>query len=86
MEKLSYKFNVGDTVIIGKTTWPKDEMKAMEGQAGVITSRTYHPGYGNGNHYRINSGYWFEEDCLILEEEKPIEEITTNEVEDILRG
>ena len=86
MEKPSYKFNVGDRVIIGKTTWPNDKMKAREGQVGVIDARTYHPGYGNGNHYRLDNLWWFEEDCLTLEEEKPIEEITNDEINNILQG
>lgn len=86
MEKPSFKFNVGDTVIIGKTTWDNNKMKTMEGQIGVIDARTYYAGHGNGNHYRINRGYWFEEDCLTLEEEKPIEEITNDEVDNILQG
>lgn len=87
MERPPYKFNLGDRVIIGKTTWPNKKKKAMEGQVGIVNDRTYYSGYGNGNHYLLTDGYWFEEDCLTLaEEETTIEEITTNEVEDILRG
>jgi len=87
MERPSYKFNLGDRVIIGDTVWDYPKMKAMEGETGTITNTTFLAGYGNGNQYEINNGFYFEEDCLILEEEaKHVEEITNDEINDILQG
>ena len=86
MEKPPFKFQIGEKVRIGETEWGYSEMKARKGEIGVITERTFCSGYGNGNHYRLDGDWWFEEDCLTLEEENPIKEITNDEINDILQG
>lgn len=87
VQKYPFKFKVGDRVIIGNTVWVYPKMKAMEGETGTITNITFLAGYGNGNQYEINNGFYFEEDCLTLEEEaNPVEEITNDEINDILQG
>lgn len=89
VQKHPFKFKVGDRVIIGDTVWGNDypKMKDKIGETGTITNTAFLAGFGNGNQYEIDNGFYFEEDCLILEEEaKPVEEITNDEINDILQG
>ena len=87
MRKSPYKFEVGQEVLIGETEWDIPEMKAMAGQTGIITRRTNEHVLGNGNAYKLNGLFYFEEECLSLPEE-PVEfkEVTNEEVLNILEN
>lgn len=79
-----YKFNIGDRVVIGKTVNPNKVMLYMEGTIKTIENQ-----YTSSSnvHYYFIRGYWFEEDCLTLfEMPVKIDNITDNEVNDILQG
>lgn len=87
MERPPFKFQIGDKVVIGETAWPFSSMKRKKGKVGMITDTTFIPEYGNGNHYEIDNGLYFEEDCLTLKQEAdPIKEITNDEINNILQG
>ena len=79
-----YKFNIEDRVVIGKTQSPNKVMLYMEGTIKTIENQ-----YTSSSnvHYYFIRGYWFEEDCLTLfEMPVKIDNITDNEVNDILQG
>jgi len=87
MERAPYKFEIGQKVLIGETKWSVPEMKARNGQVDTIIEKGFFEGFGNGNHYKLEGGFYFEEECLSLFEE-PIElkEVTNEEVLDILES
>lgn len=87
MRKFPYKFEVGQKVRIGETDWDIPEMKAMSGQIGIITSRTNGHVIGNGNAYRLDGLFYFEEECLsFLEDPIEFKEVTNEEVLNILEN
>ena len=83
-----FKFETGQMVLIGKTKFNDPSMLEMEGQIKPILNRGYieWKKSGHENFYRIDD-FFFEEDCLTLAEETvEIDNVTDNEVNDILQG